>query len=177
METFKHLLLSDIRHRPPASSTSSLPLLTIPDSGPPPAKQGDTLGTDDNALSPLQTTTRQTGSRVMLMRLADTHARWSPRPPLDKAPRWTRPRWTRPPLDKAPLDKAPRWTRPPAGQGPLLDKAPAGQGPGESARKSPHRRPALSHLRGNRSRPEMHSLRQVLLTVVFLLFCQTEMFM
>ena len=107
------MLLSDIRHRPPASSTSSLPLLMIPDSGPPPAKQGDTLGTDDNALSPLQTTTRQTGSRVMLMRLADTHARWSPRPPLDKAPRWTRPRWTRPPAGQGP-----RWTRPPAGQGP-----------------------------------------------------------
>ena len=51
----------------------------------------------------------------MLMRLADTHARWSPRPPLDKAPRWTRP----------PLDKAPCWTRPP------LDKA-LGSRPGKA---------------------------------------------
>lgn len=58
VETFEHLLLSDIRQRPPASPTPSLPLLTIPDSGPAPAKQGDTLGTDDSALCPLQTTTR-----------------------------------------------------------------------------------------------------------------------
>lgn len=76
----------------------------------------------------------------MLTRLADTHARWS--------------------------------LRPPAGQDPPLDKA-LGSRPGKAAM----RRPALSHLRGNRSRPEMHSLRQVFLTVVFLLFCQTETFM
>ena len=73
----------------------------------------------------------------MLMRLADTHARWSPRPPLDKAPRWTRPRWTRPPLDKAPLDKAPRWTRPPLDKAPCWTRPPLDKALGSRPGKAP----------------------------------------